>query len=153
MIKNQLVTLLFMAFAVLTSCNNDDKITETKLHEQVMDVHNEIMPKMAEINRLKRQLISYNKTIPDDSVALRVSVLDAIKSLSKSEDLMSDWMSNYKYPNQEAKHEELIQYLKAQKDTITSVSNSMFMSLATAQGFLKKMPDAMRGESEKTDKK
>lgn len=153
MIKNQLITLLFVTFAALTSCNNDDKITETKLHEQVMDVHNEIMPKMAEINRLKRQLISYNKTIPDDSVALRVSVLETITSLSKSEDLMSDWMSNYKYPNQEAKHEELVQYLKAQKDTITNVSNTMYMSLAVAQGFLKNMPDSIKGESPKTDKK
>ena len=152
MIKNQIFTLLMIVAAALSSCNNDNKLKEEKLNDEVMAVHNEIMPKMAEVNRLKRQLKSYKETVSDENVALKDSVINAILLLSKSEDLMNDWMANYKYPNPDAKHEELINYLSGQKDSIKLVSDNMFMSMAVAQGFLKNMPDSIKGESKDAPK-
>ena len=74
MIKNQLFTLAILLCAALVGCGNDDKEVETKLHEEVMVVHNEVMPKMGEASRLKRQLDSFKKTVPDENVARRVPV-------------------------------------------------------------------------------
>lgn len=144
MIKNQLFTFILIISAAFVSCDNGKKESEAKLHEEVMAVHDKVMPKMAELNRLKKQLKSYKETIAENNVELKDSVLNAILLLSKSEDLMNDWMANYKYPNQDAKHEELLTYLKAQKDTISHVSDDIFMSIAIAQGFLKNMPDSLK---------
>ncbi len=149
MIKNQLFTLAIILCAALVGCGNDDKEIEMKLNEEVMAVHNEVMPKMGEASRLKRQLTSFKQNLPDDSVALKVSLIKTIMELSKSEDMMSDWMANYKYPNPSTKHEDLVIYLKAQKDSIKQVSDAMYMSLAVAKGFLKEMPDSLKGVEKK----
>ena len=145
MIKNQLFTLAILLCAALMSCGNDNKEIETKLNEEVMAVHNEVMPKMGEASRLKRQLDAFKKSIPDDSVTLKINLINSIMQLSKSEDMMSDWMANYKYPNPASKHEDLVIYLKAQKDSIKQVSDAMYMSLAIAKEFLKEMPDSIKG--------
>lgn len=144
MIKNQLVAFGLAIAFIFTSCDNSTKESETQLHEEVMAVHDKVMPKMAELNRLKRDLKSYEETVPDENVALKDSVINAILLLSKSEDLMNDWMANYKYPNPDIKHEEVIKYLKSQKDSINTVSDNMFMSIAIAQGFLKNIPDSLK---------
>ena len=149
MIKNQLFTLAILLCAALMGCGNDNKEIETKLNEEVMVVHNEVMPKMGEASRLKRQLDAFKKSIPHDSVTLKVSLIKTIMELSKSEDMMSDWMANYKYPNPSAKHEDLVIYLKAQKDSIKQVSDAMYMSLAIAKGFLNHMPDSIKGVEKK----
>ncbi len=149
MIKNQLFTLAILLCATLMGCGNDNKEIETKLNEEVMVVHNEVMPKMGEASRLKRQLTTFKQTLPDDSVALKVNLIKTIMELSKSEDMMSDWMANYKYPNPTAKHEDLVIYLIAQKDSIKQVSDAMYMSLAIAKGFLKDMPDSIKGVEKK----
>ena len=145
MIKNQLFTLAVLLCAALTGCGNDDKEIETKLNEEVMVVHNEVMPKMGEASRLKRQLATFKQTVPDENAALKDSLINTILLLAKSEDMMSDWMANYKYPNPAAKHEDLVIYLKSQKDSIRQVSDAMYMSLAIAKGFLNQMPDSIKG--------
>ena len=99
MIKNQLFTLAILLYAALVGCGNDDKEIETKLNEEVMVVHNEVMPKMGEASRLKRQLATFKQTVPDENAALKDSLINTILLLAKSEDMMSDWMANYKYPN------------------------------------------------------
>ena len=149
MIKNQVFTFLFFVCAVLSGCGNENKELETKLNEEVMAVHNDVMPKMGELNRIKRQLKSFKETVPDENAALKDSLINTILLLSKSEDMMSDWMANYKYPNPAAKHEDLVIYLKAQKDSIKQVSDAMYMSLAIAKEFLKEMPDSIKGVEKK----
>ena len=149
MIKNQLFTFAFILCTALVGCGNDNKESETKLNEEVMAVHNEVMPKMGEASRLKRQLSSFKQTVPDENAALKDSHINTILLLAKSEDLMSDWMANYKYPNPSAKHEDLVIYLKAQKDSIKQVSDALYRSLAVAKGFLSEMPDSIKGVGKK----
>ena len=149
MIKNQLFTLAILLCTALMGCGNDNKEIETKLNEEVMVVHNEVMPKMGEASRLKRQLATFKQTVPDENAALKDSLINTILLLAKSEDMMSDWMANYKYPNPAAKHEDLVIYLKSQKDSIRQVSDAMYMSLAIAKGFLNQMPDSIKGVEKK----
>ncbi len=149
MIKNQLFTFLFIIGAAFSSCSNENKELEMKLNEEVMAVHNDVMPKMGELNRIKRQLKSFKETVPDENAALKDSLINTILLLSKSEDMMSDWMTNYKYPNPQMKHEELRQYLATQKDSIKLVSDALYKSIAIANGFLKKMPDSLKNNTKK----
>lgn len=144
MFKNQLSVFLLLICSLLMSCKNDNKELHKKLNDEVMAVHDEIMPKMAEINRLKRQLNAYKATVSDDNVALKDSLINTILLLSESEDLMNDWMKNFKFPDESMKHEDVVTYLTNQKDSIKQVGDIMYKSMAIANGFVKEMPDSLK---------
>lgn len=152
MIRNQLVVLLSVLSLCLFSCSeNEDKLE--KLHNEVMVVHDEVMPQNAELNRLKRQLKSYKDVVSDENADLKDSLINGILLLSKSEDLMTDWMSSYDYPNEEISTEQMAKYLVAQKDSINAVKENFKMSIAIAQSFLKNAPDSIKNSATKTEVK
>jgi hypothetical protein len=135
-----LLLIVWGFVASFSACKNDDKEAETKLNQEIMKVHDEVMPKMGELNRMKRQLNAYKDAVPDDNAAMKDSLINAILVLSKTEDNMNDWMSGYKYPNPDMKHDELIKYLKGQHDTIKQINNDVFMTVAIGNGLLKNAP-------------
>ena len=134
-------TSLFVSFS---ACKSEDKESETKLNQEIMKVHDEVMPKMGDLNRMKRQLNAYKDEVPDDNAAMKDSLINAILVLSKTEDNMNDWMANYKYPNPDMKHEEMIKYLQGQQDTIKQINNDVFMSIAIGNGLLKNAPKSVK---------
>jgi hypothetical protein len=144
MFKNQLVIAVLYCTIITIGCQNANKETLDSLNKEVIAVHNEVMPKMGEINRLKRQMRSYKDAISDEKIALKDSVINTILLLSKSEDLMNDWMANYDYPNTAIADDKMIQYLKGQKDTIQSIGNNIYMSIAIANGLLTNAPDSIK---------
>jgi hypothetical protein len=150
MIKNQFFTLFFILLFLSISCKNEQKETAAALNKEIMDEHDKIMPKSSEIMRLKRKLLAYKDIIPDDNFSLKDSLLNSILVLSKSEDMMQDWMSRYKYPNPELNSEEMVKYLKLQRDTITEIGNTTFMSLAIGQDLLSNAPDSIKSTKPKT---
>jgi hypothetical protein len=150
MIRNQLVVLLSVLSLVLFSCGDKEDKLE-KLHNDVMVVHDEVMPQTAELNRLKRQLKSYKDVVSDDNADLKDSLINGILLLSKSEDLMTDWMSGYDYPNEEISTEQMMKYLIGQKDSIKNVQENFKMSIAIAQSFLKNAPDSIKNSASKAE--
>jgi hypothetical protein len=153
MFKNQLFILLATAVMLVMACQGNDKETESKLYEDVMTVHNECMPKMAELNRVKRHLKEYKDIVPDESSSLKDSLINTILVLSKSEDNMNDWMEKFNYPNPNISHEEMLKYLTGQKDSIKKISDDIFMSLAIGKSFLNNAPDSLKSRLDiKTDK-
>ncbi len=145
MIKNSFFVLLSFGFVLFFSaCKSENKEAETLLNQEIMKVHDEVMPKMGEINRIKRQLGAYKDEVPDDNAAMKDSLINAILLLAKTEDNMNDWMSGYKYPNPEMKHDEMMTYLKGQQDTIKQINNEVFMTIAIGNGLLKNAPKAVK---------
>jgi hypothetical protein len=152
MIRNQLVVLLSVLSLVLFSCSDKEDKLE-KLHNEVMVIHDEVMPQKAELNRLKRQLKSYKDVISDENADLKDSLINGILLLSKSEDLMTDWMASYDYPNEEISTEQMTKYLIGQKDSIKNVQENFKMSIAIAQSFLKNAPDSIKNSASKAEVK
>jgi hypothetical protein len=150
MIKNQFFTLFFTLLLLSIGCKNEQQETAAVLNKEIMDEHDKIMPKSSEIMRLKRKLLAYKDIIPDDNFPLKDSLLNSILVLSKSEDMMQDWMSRYKYPNPELSPEDMVKYLKLQKDTISEIGNTTFMSLAVGQGLLSDAPDSIKSAKPKS---
>jgi hypothetical protein len=138
--KNLCSLLLCALFFFTLGCKNTEKESETKLNQDIMVVHNEIMPKMGEINRLKRQLGNYKDMVSEDNAEMKDSLINTILMLAKMEDSMNDWMGNYKYPNPEITHPEMVKYLTGQRDSVKLLSDDIYMSIAVANGFLNKMP-------------
>ncbi len=144
MSKNQLFIFLFIILSGFVACNENESDNGKKLDAEIMVVHNEVMPKMAEINRTKRQLMAYKDIVADENALLKDSIINAILVLSKSEDLMDDWMMRYKFPNPDVPKEEVNKYLTGQKDTIKSISEDIFKSLSIAHKYLESAPDSLR---------
>ena len=141
MIKSPFVVLLALGFALsFAACKSENKEAETLLNQEIMKVHDEVMPKMGEINRMKRQLGEYKDAVSDENAAMKDSLINAILLLAKTEDNMSDWMAGYRYPNPKLKHDEMMKYLKGQQDTIQQISNDVFMTIAIGNGLLKNAP-------------
>ena len=144
MIKNYLCVLLFLLPILTIGCKNEEKEAASKLHTEIMAEHNKAMPKMAELNRLKRQLKIYKDVVPDENVALKDSIINAILVLAKSEDVMNDWMAHYRYPNPNVPDNGIVKYLTGQKDSIKQVGDEMYMSLAIGNGLMNHAPDSLK---------
>jgi hypothetical protein len=151
--RNQLVLLLFVLLICLFSCGESETVKQEKLHLEIMAVHDAVMPKSADLNRLKRQLKSYKEIVSAENAGLKDSLINGILLLSKSDDMMTDWMANYDYPNDTLKSDVMFKYLTAQKDSIKMIEQSFNKSMAIAQGFLKNAPDSLKKNEVKTEMK
>jgi hypothetical protein len=126
------------------ACKNDDKVAQADLTKEIMAVHDEVMPKMGELDRFKKQLSFYKDAVPDENAAMKDSLINAILLLSKMEDNMMDWMGNFKQTDPEAKPEERLRYLQGQRDSVKQMSNEIFMSLDIAKALLSNAPDSLK---------
>lgn len=112
----------------------NEKAAETRLWEEVMVVHDDVMPKMSDINRLKKGL----RELPPAP-----STITAITDLTKAEDAMWDWMHGLKTQVQldSLAHEEALDYLDREKTRIEAVRELMLKSIEQGQKALNK-PDS-----------
>jgi len=97
-----------------------------------MEVHDEVMPKMKDMYRLKKQLKKKAKTdIPQD-IADKIKV--ANETLERADDAMMDWMADYDKPKEGA--EGAMTYLKDQMTKIEIVKEEMLSAIENAQNLL-----------------
>jgi hypothetical protein len=147
--KNILALVICALFALNIGCQDKNKESETRLNQDIMAVHDDIMPKMGEVNRLKRQLSNYKDAVSEENAEMKDSLINAILMLAKMEDNMNDWMGSYKYPNPDITHEQMLKYLTGQRDTVKQLSDDIYMSVAVANGFLKNAPKDSAKSAEK----
>ena len=129
----------FLAFAILlpTSCGGPSPSFEQEdaLRDEVFAIHDEVMPRMSEIVRLKGGL----KEMPTDTINEAV-VRAAQSQLEKAEDAMMGWMNNFTGPEKlrgSKSHEEIMAYLQNEKLEIAKVRDAMNNSIAAAERILK----------------
>jgi len=132
-------TFLTLALSVLfiLSCNLNQKKGETeyvlkKLHSEVMDIHDEVMPKMSSINKLERELKS---RLEDPEVNKKDSIQQLIYQLDEADDAMMNWMSEFKTPDYED-FEAAEQVYILEKSKINAVKSKMNSTISKAQLFL-----------------
>ncbi len=118
---------------------NRSEINEEKiLRDEIYAIHDEAMPKTAEIHRLKRQL----KKIPDQNIPSEIEkkqILETIVLLEKADDSMMSWMSSFKEPAKLRKaksHAEIMVYLNEEKNKISQVRTDMYESIEKARALL-----------------
>lgn len=120
--------LLFLVPYLLlySQCKEDSPIQrEIDLkHEEIMVIHDEVMPKMKDIYKLKKIL----KKKKDDLVAAGL-----ITSLEEADDAMMDWMAGYKKPHE--KNEGYKQYLADQLISVHEVKDKMLNAINSAKTY------------------
>ncbi|KXK39220.1 MAG: hypothetical protein J5I52_00395 [Saprospiraceae bacterium] len=101
--------------------------TESPLYEQVMEIHDAVMPQMSKIHELKKQLTA----IRTDQNAAEVD--EKIKKLEEADEAMMSWMAMFKLPEQVNEQEA---YLKNEKVNIELVAEKMKIAMSEASLYL-----------------
>ena len=134
-----ILSLLTLSLFLFSSCNlnqnenNEQDYILKKLHNEVMQIHDDVMPKMSEIGRLKRQLKDFQKegkhTEKADSIQL------FIYQLQEADESMMNWMGDFKKPDYSNFENAQTIYAK-ERVKITNVKNTMESTIRKAQAFI-----------------
>ncbi|WMN12956.1 hypothetical protein QYS49_35090 [Marivirga salinae] len=128
-----LLKLNLVLIAVLViSCESKEKEVE-KLKSETIAVHDEVMPKMDDIMKLKKSLREKKDSISTEG---NQTIEELISSLEESDNAMMNWMRNYDPQMKDMSEDEKIDYLNDQKSSIEKVSKQMKNSISEAERYL-----------------
>jgi len=121
-------------FLIMNSwaCRNHNIHTDDPMVQSVMDIHDAVMPEMATIHALKRQLKSIELESADDSTL----VYQQIKQLDDADEGMMAWMAAFKVPDEKEIKES---YLKNEKLKIQKVSDDMISAISAAEELIENL--------------
>ena len=121
------VSLLFILGYGCQEYNSEQQ----QLWDEVMVVHDEVMPKMGELHQLKKQL-AQQETSPQ--------VTTAIQRVETAQEAMMDWMRNFKSLRELSKidHTEAMDYLEKEQRRIAEVKRLMLTSIEKGNALVKK---------------
>jgi hypothetical protein len=140
-----LKTLGFVALLLLTACtkgtdhdqaNHDvasDESPNQALYDQVMDVHDEVMPKMDEIMKLKRSLQDQIANSPDLVLERKEQLERVIANLDSANNAMMNWMHEFNPLPDSVDQEKAREYLESEMERIRKVKTTMLESIDKAK--------------------
>ncbi len=127
------VLIAVISIVFISGCGQKQTNPEVqKMYDEVMAVHDEVMPKMGHLNSLKRKVQATLDTISDDSV--KKSRMDLVKRLDDADEGMMSWMGEFKLPKIE---DQKIPYLQKEMVRIKEVKKNILDGIADAEGLLK----------------
>lgn len=105
----------------------DSVSANTILYNQVMDIHDEVMPKMEDLYNMKKDLEEKLKANPGPDVKADLeSRLVEVDSASK---MMMDWMHEFNPPADTADQEQTRAYLEAEMEKVKRVKETILTVL------------------------
>jgi len=130
-----LIRTLFLSLVVLISLQCKDKTPQEaeldKLFDEVMVIHDDVMPKTATIHRLKKKL---KKNQQGENTAAFTAV---IEQLDIADDGMMQWMQDFEKPKGQP-FEEAKAYYEGEKVKITKVKKEILSAIAVAEELIPK---------------
>ena len=127
---------ILIPIILLTSLSACDKKPDNQkiMIDEVMAIHDEVMPKMDEIMSLKSSLDSVSK-VSSDSVKAR----ELSSALEVADNKMMDWMEEYNPDLLKGKSaDEITKYYADEKAKISGVKDLTNKSIEDAKAFLSK---------------
>jgi len=118
--------------------DGEETVDPETLKDEVMAVHDEVMPKMQDIMRLKKQARSKVDSLATDSIsnASQIESMETlISTLEEADETMMNWMRNYRR-DFEGTDEEYVAYLQKEKEAIEAVKEDMFAAIEEAESSL-----------------
>ena len=128
------LTILIVVF--LASCTGEKQSAELKnMYDEVMVIHDEVMPKMRNINQAKKKLRRI------DDYEDHQEVVEMIRRLDDADEAMMSWMADFKKPD--ATDEEAAKaYYAEQKKEIEAVRDLMLSAIEEAEEMASSMTEA-----------
>lgn len=113
---------------------------EETMHDQIMAVHDEVMPKMDIIMNVKGQLLEKLDSLRDLSNSPETTIeliSSSVAALEEADENMMNWMRNWNPPADTVSHDKKMDFYKVQQKAIDMVSNNMKQSIDSATMVLK----------------
>lgn len=149
--QTKLFAFLFLAVA-LVACKPKSGQQEAPLEEQdldrgnvqiqqerwddVMTIHDDVMPKMSEVNRLTEAL---KTRLPEATGEQQTQIQAVITDLEAADKAMWDWMYGLKQLNElrdSLQHEQIVSYLEGQEKSIAQVKDQIETAIQKAHELL-----------------
>lgn len=126
---NTRLALIALAATLMYACGNSKKEELKTLKNEVMAVHDEVMPKMGDLMKAQKALKLKADSLMETSDSLAAQgYYDAAAKIDSANESMMNWMRNFQ-ANFQGTDEELTAYLNEQKATIQKVKDDMLNSL------------------------
>lgn len=138
-------SLLALALIVTACAKKDDHATHGQesvdtgdanqvLYNEVMDIHDEVMPRMEELYNLKKDLGEKIKNTPGlveeerKKLEQRIIVIDSVSKM------MMDWMHEFNPLPDSTDQEAAREYLESEMEKIKKVKEAMLETLGKEKG-------------------
>lgn len=114
---------------------------EKALYDDVMDVHDEMMPKMENMMSIKGQLKEKVDLLKEEAAQsqLVLEIEAAIQSLETADEAMMNWMRQFDPETDSLSHEEIVEYYTLQKKKMDSVKVIMVEAIESASAKLEEL--------------
>lgn len=145
---NMFLLILFLLW--LAACkekSSDASGHDTNLEhyeDEVMKVHDDVMPKMSDIQRLSmklRDIKSKAGITPEGEPVVIVGLDSTLHALRTAEQGMMDWMKNYGDRKAQVPEDLLQTFYERELKRITQVKTDMLNSIDQANAWLEQHPE------------
>lgn len=116
--------IVLASFFLLTCGHKGDK--NDPLYKEVMAIHDEVMPKMSTMHKIKKQL----RQLPNSS---EKEVLNLLQNLDEADEAMMVWMADFDPPADGAERKT---YLTAELESVTAMANKINTSISVSEAYL-----------------
>jgi hypothetical protein len=139
-----LQTGLLFFIVLLSGCGGSGAKDQTKdnaefdnpneaLYNEVMDIHDEVMPKMQNLYTLKKSLQD-KMANPNLTEVEKTELQNRILRLDSVSQLMMDWMHKFEPLPDSADREEAREYLESEMEKIKKVREAMLETIEKEKG-------------------
>lgn len=142
----QILTLIAFG-SLLVACNGktaEQEQAQQELWDEMMVVHDEVMPKMGEISSLRRQLKAKMEAMDSTETEMIASVDATMAQLDAADIGMMDWMgalTQLPELRENKNHEQIMAYLEEEKAKVDKVKTDMLNALEAGRSKLKELED------------
>jgi hypothetical protein len=137
---------LFISLIILASCAKTGKHEDhdheaansdnpnQALYDQVMDIHDEVMPRSEDIYQLKKEIQEKIANTPDLIAEKKKELEMTIAQLDSADQSMMDWMHHFHPLPDSADQEKARAYLESEMEKIKKVRELTNESIEKAKG-------------------
>jgi hypothetical protein len=127
-------TLPFVSLIIflLWACGQESKDNQA-LYDEVMKVHDDVMPKMNDIYKLREELKKQIADTPGLVEEKKKAIESAILKLDSSSESMMVWMRNFNPLPDSLGEEQAREYLEDQKVKVKKVKEDMLQAIEEAE--------------------
>ena len=138
---NYKLLALLLTLGFFAACSESIP-AEQESWDEVMAIHDEVMPKISDINKTVKAFKNIRENEIDVFTRYREQILINLQNLESAEEGMFTWMNELKrLPDLKAEmnQEEILKYLNGEKTKISKVKEDILTSLSRSQELLETM--------------
>ncbi|MEM6644052.1 MAG: hypothetical protein AAF616_13810 [Bacteroidota bacterium] len=109
---------------VMLACQPQKETGLKELKEEVLAIHDEVMPKIGELRRVRKDLMKRADSVSASDSTISKSLIETANELGEASESMMQWMREYE-PDFQGTDEEVAAYLELQKEAIIEVKYQM----------------------------